>query len=88
VIPSSVTRIGDEAFYGCTRLTGMTIPNGVISIGSWAFWNSGLTNVTITASVTEIGEGAFEDCDGLTLSVTEGSSPNNTRRKTGFHMNA
>ena len=45
-ILSSVTGIGDAAFWGCTNLTSVTIPNSVTSIGKSAFYEcSGLTSI-------------------------------------------
>ena len=51
-------------------VTELVIPDGVTSVGRYAFYNcSGLTSVTIPDSVTSIGGWAFEGCSGLT-SVT------------------
>ena len=48
----SVTSIGEAAFYGCSGLTSVSIPNSVTFIGDSAFKGcSGLTSVTISNSV-------------------------------------
>ncbi len=64
----SVTSIGGDAFYMCTGLTSITIPNSVTSIGGIAFqYCSSLTSITIPESVTSIGN--FYGCMGLTSVV-------------------
>jgi len=53
-----------------SKITEITIPNSVTSIGNYAFYGcSGLTSVTMPNSVTSIGNSAFYGCSGLT-SVT------------------
>ena len=67
IIGSSVTSIGDYAFWGCNSLSSVTIPNSVTSIGSHAFYDcSSLTSIIIGNCVKTIGSYAFYGCRGLT----------------------
>jgi len=89
VIPSTykglpVTMIGDKGFRD-TKITKVTIPSSVTTLGRYAFYNCvGLTSVTIPSSVTTIGDFAFAYCTGLT-SVTIPSSVT-TLGRYAFHQ--
>ena len=63
-----VTSIGDCAFWECTSLTSVVIPNSVTSIGTSAFgYCTSLTRIVIHDSVTSIGNFAFFECTSLTI---------------------
>ena len=67
---SKLQSIGGWAFYDCTKLTNIIIPDSVTSIGSYAFNNcDGLTSVVIPDGVTSLGTFAFYSCGGLTSVV-------------------
>ncbi|MCQ2302623.1 MAG: leucine-rich repeat domain-containing protein [Bacteroidales bacterium] len=56
----TATSIGDEAFWNCLTLNGITIPNSVINFGSYAFTNCpNLTDIAIPNAVESIGNYAF-----------------------------
>src|SRR5262245_11752564 len=78
-IPDSLTSIGYNAFWECTRLTSVTIPNSVTNIGDFAFYYcSSLANLTLGGAVTSIGDYAFLLCTSLS-SVTIPSSVTSIR---------
>ena len=75
IIPDGVMDIKEEAFYNILGLTGVTIPNTLMSIGKMAFHSTGLTSVTIPDSVTSIEDSAFELCTNLSNSYFYGNAP-------------
>ena len=70
-IPSSVSVIGNSAFYG-TEIQEITIPSSVQRIEKYAFYNcSGLKSITIPSSVHEIGDNAFSNAGIDTIVIPE-----------------
>ncbi len=75
IIPSdgSVKCIGDYAFCGCAEMKGLTIPEGVTTIGKFAF-SGKITSITIAKSITSIDASAFKGCMGLASIYYEGDT--------------
>lgn len=72
VIPNTVTKIGDEAFKGNKKVTGVTIPGSVVDIGNNAFEacenlkKVAFTNPGEARNNLLIRLSAFKDCTKLT----------------------
>ncbi len=72
---TGLTELENDSFYDCQGgLSGIILPDGVTSIGSFAFERChGLTSITIPDSVTSIGRRAFGYCTGLTsITIPDG----------------
>ena len=69
-IPNYIKTIGEDAFFGQSKLTSVAIPNSVTTIERRAFMNtSALTNIEIPNSITSIGEDAFTDSGLINLTI-------------------
>lgn len=65
ILPDTVTKIGDRAFYDCPDLNAVT-GKGVESVGSEAFYLCGALSETAFPKLTVIGAEAFRNCEKLT----------------------
>ena len=71
VIDSSITTIEEEAFKN-SKLSSITIPNSVTTIGDHGFYAcESLKSISIPKSVTSFGSYAFAYCDNLKSSSFE-----------------
>ena len=64
---TSLTEIPYNAFFNCSNLNSILIPEGVRSIGDGAFSGcTSLSDISIAQSVTTIGNSTFAGCTSLT----------------------
>ena len=65
-LPSTLEKIGERAFSGCTSLKVAIIPEGVTEIKTGAFWEcSKLETLYLPSTLTSFGEDVFDACDSL-----------------------
>lgn len=74
VIPSSVTEIGESAFYN-TPLKNIIIQGAVEIIGSGAFRNTQIERIDIPDTITQIGNFAFAECAQLMEVIVRATTP-------------
>ena len=80
--------ICEAAFCDCYRLTSITIPDRVTTIGPSAFEDcTSLTSIVIPNRVTTIGPSAFEDCRSL-ISIVIPDSVTSIGEMTFYYCNS
>ena len=55
-----------SALWGGNSITSVVFPNGLTSIGNYAFYNTAVGSVDIPSTVTSIGNSSFEGCCSIT----------------------
>ena len=61
----SVISIGSYSFHLCSNLNTASIPTTIKKIGTNAFVQSGISNISLPNTITELSEGVFKSCRNL-----------------------
>ena len=72
IISEGVTSIGDTAFYQCSKLSSVSLPDSLESIGSSAFAMSSLKSVSLPPKLTTIGFDAFSSTPIQSVTIPKG----------------
>ena len=67
-LPSTITSIGEKAFYR-SGIKTINLPSNLKSISNYAFYGTPLTSITIPDGVTSIGNEAFRRCESLASAI-------------------
>ena len=63
ILPSTLKIIGENAFCGCSRLSGhLEIPEGVVTIKKEAFYQCSFTSIKFPSTLQTIQSDAFDSC--------------------------
>jgi len=75
-LPNTLQSINGAAFKLCSSLTDIVLPNSLQTISAYAFQLSGITSISIPASVSSIQANAFYQCLNLASFNVNASNPN------------
>lgn len=75
-ISDGVRIIGEDTFYGCTNLKKVKLPKTALSLGEYAFANSGIKEIVLPEGIDTISAYCFYECKEL-KAVNAKHIPNN-----------
>ena len=85
VIENGVTYVGSWAFEGCTQLTEAILADSILSIGSSAFMNTGLTGIELPKKIKIIADHAFANTNMTYIIVPESITTLNSSYSVGYN---
>ncbi len=75
ILPKTLRRIGENAFFGQSKLRDISISEGLVSIGRDAFFGTNLVSLELPSTMQTIQEDAFATCFNLSNIVCNAVEP-------------
>ncbi|MBR7188893.1 MAG: leucine-rich repeat domain-containing protein, partial [Clostridia bacterium] len=71
ILGEGITHVGNYAFYGCSKITSVSLPSTLESVGHYAFQNVSqwAGPLALPEGLTTLGVYSFAGCSGLTAPV-------------------
>lgn len=65
ILPKTLKRIGELAFFGQSKLRNISISEGLVSIGADSFFGADIVSLELPSTVQTVNQGAFATCYSL-----------------------
>lgn len=65
ILPKTLRRIGELAFFGQSKLRNISISEGLVSIGADSFFGANIVSLELPSTVQTVNKGAFATCYSL-----------------------
>lgn len=65
ILPKTLRRIGERAFFGQSKLRNISISEGLVSIGAYSFFGANIVSLELPSTVQTVNEEAFAACYSL-----------------------
>lgn len=65
ILPKTLRRIGELAFFGQSKLRNISISEGLVSIGADSFFGANIVSLELPSTVQTVNQGAFATCYSL-----------------------
>lgn len=62
ILPEGIQIISDDAFAYCHQLKSISFPESLSSVGNYAFYSTGLTDIVFQTNLSYFGEFSFAEC--------------------------
>ena len=72
VLPDGITELPDECFRACGKLSSVTLPSNLRSMGEYCFSGNAIESISLPKTLTSLGEYCFGGCKLTSIHLPDG----------------